>query len=40
MSGGKVVVALLINLFSGSLAKNILNITKLKIFTDFNCKNN
>jgi hypothetical protein len=40
MSGGKLVVALLKNLFSASLAKNILNITKLKMFMVFNCKNN
>ena len=40
MSGGKLVLALLINLFSASLAKNILNITKLKTFTIFNCKDN
>jgi hypothetical protein len=30
MSGGKLVVAVLMHLFSASLAKNILNITKLK----------
>jgi hypothetical protein len=35
MSGGKLVVALLMNLFSASLAKNILNITKLKKFHGF-----
>jgi hypothetical protein len=39
MSVGKLVVALWMNLFSVSLAKNILN-TTLKIFTVFNFKSN